>query len=47
VVGVPKRQKQIFTKMSLAAKLKGFFGNILESDWGSTGPTPFTVQLFP
>jgi hypothetical protein len=47
VIGVPKHQKQITTKMSLAAKLKGFFGTSLESDWGSTGPTSFTVQLSP
>lgn len=47
VVGVPKHQKQITTKMSLAAKLKGFFGTSLESDWGSTGSTPYTVQLSP
>ena len=47
VVGVPKHQKEISTKMSLAAKFKGYFGTNLESDWGSTGPTQFTVNLSP
>jgi hypothetical protein len=43
VVGVPKKAKQIETKMQFAAKLKTYGG--LTSEWGSTGQTPYTVQL--
>jgi hypothetical protein len=45
VVGVPKNQKEISTEMSVTAKLKGYFGTTLESQWGSTGPTAYTFQL--
>ena len=43
VVGVPKKAKQIETKMQFAAKLKTYGG--LASEWGSTGQTPYTVPL--
>jgi hypothetical protein len=43
VVGVPKKAKQIETKMQFAAKLKTYGG--LASEWGSTGQTPYTIQL--